>query len=597
MTRKIIDIIIASILLLITNSVLLVAAQENHTNFKLAYEDISKDYTERFFLGDEIVSDKEINHVVSLYKWREVINNPVNYARVQYLEAFLYCYGHSINISEYEQIMNLTDEALKVLTMKKYPAEYSKLLYLRGVACLRNDLPESAYRYFNGSLQYFEKKETYWIYTISIYNRLAHIWRDLEKYDEALEALEKSMELSIKYRGNPDYYLDANMLNTLIAREDYDEVITRATNNLKLEEIRLNKTLLFLQYQYLGDSYSKKNKPDSALYYYNQALGTMTDELPNLRLRMINVLFNIGKIYFEEGEYDKANELLESAAPVAAENQLKAIECEIYYMLYKIYEIQHDKEQAGYYMAKTLEARTALDQEIEVRKIKTNRSKIDIIRYQEDLRLNAQKAKTTQAYAFVVALALFLVLIIILFVLFYINRKKKLKELENERLTQKLKNEELRSRWEKAEHEREIAQKEREMTTSKLLINEKNKIYELMLKTIKPYYDNNKVPVKLWNTIHSLTKSGEQNEKDWHELKVHFEKVHPDFYKKLKTLSSELTEYELRICSYIRISMGAKQIASMLMVNHHSVITSRYRIRKKLGLGKEQSLDDFIRNI
>ena len=42
--------------------------------------------------------------------------------------------------------------------------------------------------------------------------------------------------------------------------------------------------------------------------------------------------------------------------------------------------------------------------------------------------------------------------------------------------------------------------------------------------------------------------------------------------------------------------MRAKQIASMLSVNQASVITCRYRIKKKMNL-QDDSLDNFIRNI
>ena len=78
---------------------------------------------------------------------------------------------------------------------------------------------------------------------------------------------------------------------------------------------------------------------------------------------------------------------------------------------------------------------------------------------------------------------------------------------------------------------------------------------------------------------------------------MHFDSVHPNFVTKLKAASEELTENDLRLCAYLRIGMRAKDIASMLSVSPASVNTNRYRIRKKLGLTKEDSLDDYIRSI
>ena len=84
---------------------------------------------------------------------------------------------------------------------------------------------------------------------------------------------------------------------------------------------------------------------------------------------------------------------------------------------------------------------------------------------------------------------------------------------------------------------------------------------------------------------------------EWNRFKIHFEKVHPDFFNKLKSESNELTENDLRLCAYIKIGMRAKDIAAMLSVSPASVNTNRYRLRRKLGLTKEDSLDDYIRKI
>ena len=45
------------------------------------------------------------------------------------------------------------------------------------------------------------------------------------------------------------------------------------------------------------------------------------------------------------------------------------------------------------------------------------------------------------------------------------------------------------------------------------------------------------------------------------------------------------------------IGMRAKQIAEMLSITADSVNSNRYRLRKKLGLSRGESLDDFVRKI
>ena len=73
--------------------------------------------------------------------------------------------------------------------------------------------------------------------------------------------------------------------------------------------------------------------------------------------------------------------------------------------------------------------------------------------------------------------------------------------------------------------------------------------------------------------------------------------MHPGFFTKLKERYSELTENDLRLCAYLRIGLRTKEIATMLTVSPASINTARYRMRKKLNLAKDESLDDLIRAV
>lgn len=88
-----------------------------------------------------------------------------------------------------------------------------------------------------------------------------------------------------------------------------------------------------------------------------------------------------------------------------------------------------------------------------------------------------------------------------------------------------------------------------------------------------------------------------KNDDEWQRFKLHFDNVHPNFFVKLKEQNNKLTENELRLCAYISIGMRAKQIAEMLSVSPESINTNRYRLRKKLGLQRGDSLDEYLRRI
>ena len=75
---------------------------------------------------------------------------------------------------------------------------------------------------------------------------------------------------------------------------------------------------------------------------------------------------------------------------------------------------------------------------------------------------------------------------------------------------------------------------------------------------------------------------------------MHFDKVHPHFFEKLKQHCNDLTEENLKMCAYIKMRMTTKQIAQLLQVIPNSIITNRYRIKKKLRLADDEELDGFI---
>lgn len=83
----------------------------------------------------------------------------------------------------------------------------------------------------------------------------------------------------------------------------------------------------------------------------------------------------------------------------------------------------------------------------------------------------------------------------------------------------------------------------------------------------------------------------------WLNFKLYFEWVHPDFFDKLTAACPKLSTNELKHCAYIRMNMAPNEVAEMLFVERKTVEVSRYRVKKKLGLGKGVSLIEHIRGI
>ncbi len=82
-----------------------------------------------------------------------------------------------------------------------------------------------------------------------------------------------------------------------------------------------------------------------------------------------------------------------------------------------------------------------------------------------------------------------------------------------------------------------------------------------------------------------------------HEFYERLDKLSDSFYSELTRKFVKLSKNEIRLCSLIRLKMDSRSIATLQNITLASLNTSRYRLRKKLGLTEEVDLDDFIQNL
>ena len=83
-------------------------------------------------------------------------------------------------------------------------------------------------------------------------------------------------------------------------------------------------------------------------------------------------------------------------------------------------------------------------------------------------------------------------------------------------------------------------------------------------------------------------------DKEWEQFAQHFDSVHTNYLKQLKERFPDLTASELKLCAYLRLSLSSKEIAQMMNISIRGVETSRYRLRKKLGITGDTNLFDFL---
>jgi Y_Y_Y domain len=95
-------------------------------------------------------------------------------------------------------------------------------------------------------------------------------------------------------------------------------------------------------------------------------------------------------------------------------------------------------------------------------------------------------------------------------------------------------------------------------------------------------------------TALQLVNELEKNKSNWDQFASHFNEINNDFLKKLKAKFPQLTNADLKVCAYLQLNLSTKEIAQLMNISVRGVDISRYRLRKKFQLSREQTLNDFL---
>ena len=84
-------------------------------------------------------------------------------------------------------------------------------------------------------------------------------------------------------------------------------------------------------------------------------------------------------------------------------------------------------------------------------------------------------------------------------------------------------------------------------------------------------------------------------DEDWTRFKRYFDNVYPRMIQRLRDLQPDITAAEQRLFMLIRLNSESKEIADMLGISPESVRKTKYRLKKKLSLNEDTSLDEYVR--
>lgn len=86
-------------------------------------------------------------------------------------------------------------------------------------------------------------------------------------------------------------------------------------------------------------------------------------------------------------------------------------------------------------------------------------------------------------------------------------------------------------------------------------------------------------------------------EQDWNTFKQMFERSYPNYLHRLRTAFPDITSAEERLSLLLKINLHRHEIATMLGVSDSTVKKGRARLRRRLALSEDQSLEAFLQEL
>jgi len=157
-----------------------------------------------------------------------------------------------------------------------------------------------------------------------------------------------------------------------------------------------------------------------------------------------------------------------------------------------------------------------------------------------------------------------------------------------------LKLEKMNLQLEKEHLEKNIDQKNKEVMSQSMSLVEKNeKMAEISSRLIGLMENTGREENRpLQTLVHDL--QSQYSDNIFEEFNAHFLAIHPDFHKLLARDFPELSPNDIKLCMFIRLNLTNKETAQITHKTEHSIKVARYRLRKKLSLGRKEILATFL---
>jgi tetratricopeptide (TPR) repeat protein len=441
-----------------------------------------------------------------------------------------------------------------------------------GILYRKISQPQMALTYFNRAIGIFIELNDHGKLG-SLYNNVGTVYYMEGKKDSALVYFEKSLESNLQQK-----------------------------NWVFVSQILSN----------ISQTFSELGNTTQALNYANRALDI--NKQYGFHTHLISTYYALGLLYTENREFENAEEYYNLSLDLAKELKIRSKIPNTYFALHKLFVAKDDYKSAlKYYQLYSNISDSLLTEKSknEIAEINTRYETEKTRKENETLKLKQEKDRSSRLFLMVVA-AFLIITVVLLVILIVFRTKVSGRNREFYEKEKKLNAVLVESAEEEKNHFEEIIfaekkinelQKEkiigknRELTTLLISVSSRNKILEEMKTRIDDIRSKGSYDLYDLDLLQNIINGKQTIEEDWRIFSAQIEEVYPGFFNKLQMRCPELTQYDLKLCSYLLIDLSTKEIAEMMYVSDAAIVKQRQRVRKKLDIENNDEFLLFLRQI
>ncbi len=562
------------------------------------------------------------NIVYEALLWSKTINDKAVKSEIH--SAFCFLTKTSIHYFKNSKLDYFhSKEALKLAKESNDNKALSYAYLAKGNIEIAEDKLDIAIRSFLQAENFALKTNNYHLQSIA-YLYLTSLYRKIGDFDNEFITAKKALEKAkLSKNKNADiaaaYMALANAYSISYTDGMYDDEKTKEKTNFDLAIDSFQKCATFSK---MPDVYRKNNISESyygvaAIYFWKDQIKNreiiskyldLTEqflrEYSNPKFYCSTKIFRV-QYLIKDGKLTEAKKILEELDKLydTFSSDIKIVNIFSYSNAIVYRDLGDFKESVSWYndVIVTYQMLYNTNRNIAVKKAEAkyiNKTKIlELAQAQKDIKYQ----RNQKIWGFTIAV----ITVIGMFFMYRFYKSRQSEQVIRQQLLRKQKEEaELYAKLQAQEAkqiavEKQIEQQQKEQfqkqfMASILQMERKNEILTNLKTTINEIELVQKNPeIKKVNKIidHGFTLDD-----DFENFKMNFENVYPSFFNQLQQKASgELSQLDLKYCAYINMGLTNKEIANLLNIEPASVRMTRYRLKQKLALEKEDDLTEFIR--